>query len=243
MTELPLLSVRQLSIHFKTEDGLFHAVRDLSFNVHKGRITAIVGESGSGKSVTALSVLKLLPTPPADYSQGEILFSDDGRSAVDLLKLSEQEIRKLRGNRISMIFQEPMTSLNPLMTCGRQVAESIVLHRHVNYKEAIAFTTELFGQVQLPDPAGMLKRYPHELSGGQKQRVMIAMAMSCEPALLIADEPTTALDVTVQKNILALIRNIQQERDMGVIFITHDLGLVSEIADHVVVMYKGSIVE
>jgi peptide/nickel transport system ATP-binding protein len=243
LTELPLLSVQQLNIHFKTEEGTFHAVRDVSFNVHKGRITAVVGESGSGKSVTALSVLKLLPAPPADYSKGEIMFSEDGASAVDLLQLDEKDIRKFRGNRISMIFQEPMTSLNPLMTCGRQVAESIMLHKRVKYKDALDLTTGLFSKVRLPDPSGILNRYPHELSGGQKQRVMIAMAMSCEPALLIADEPTTALDVTVQKNILALIKDLQRERNMGVIFITHDLGLVSEIADQVVVMYKGSIVE
>jgi peptide/nickel transport system ATP-binding protein len=240
---LPLLSIRQLNIHFESEEGRFHAVRDVSFEVHKGRITAVVGESGSGKSVTALSILKLLPTPPAEYTKGEILFSEDGVSVADLLRLVEKDIRKLRGNRISMIFQEPMTSLNPLMSCGRQVAESIMLHKRVGYKEALTLTTQLFAQVQLPDPAGMLHRYPHELSGGQKQRVMIAMAMSCEPALLIADEPTTALDVTVQKNILGLIKDLQLERNMGVIFITHDLGLVSEIADQVVVMYKGSVVE
>jgi peptide/nickel transport system ATP-binding protein len=243
LTGLPLLSVRQLNIHFKTEEGTFHAVRDVSFDVHKGRITAVVGESGSGKSVTALSVLKLLPASPADDNKGEILFSEDGISEVDLLHLGEKEIRKLRGNRISMIFQEPMTSLNPLMGCGRQVAESIMLHKRVKYKDALDLTAGLFSKVRLPDPAGMLNRYPHELSGGQKQRVMIAMAMSCEPALLIADEPTTALDVTVQKNILALIKDLQRERNMGVIFITHDLGLVSEIADDIVVMYKGSIVE
>jgi peptide/nickel transport system ATP-binding protein len=243
LTDLPLLSIRNLSIHFKTEEGIFHAVNDVSFNVSKGRITAVVGESGSGKSVTALSVLKLLPTPPAEYSRGEILFSEDGLSGVDLLGLNEKDIRKLRGNRISMIFQEPMTSLNPLMSCGRQVAESIMLHKQVSYKEALSMTMLLFSQVKLPDPSGILHRYPHELSGGQKQRVMIAMAMSCEPALLIADEPTTALDVTVQKNILNLIKEIQRERNMGVIFITHDLGLVSEIADQVVVMYKGQVVE
>jgi peptide/nickel transport system ATP-binding protein len=211
--------------------------------VYRGSITAVVGESGSGKSVTALSVLKLLPVPPADYSSGKIMFSEDGNSASDILTMDEEHIRKLRGNRISMIFQEPMTSLNPLITCGRQVAETIILHRHVSQKQAAAITADLFRQVQLPDPEGMLHRYPHELSGGQKQRVMIAMAMSCQPALLIADEPTTALDVTVQKNILSLIRELQRSMNMGVIFITHDLGLVSEVADQVVVMYKGKIVE
>jgi peptide/nickel transport system ATP-binding protein len=243
LTSLPLLSVQQLNIHFKTEEGSFHALQDISFDVHRGSITAVVGESGSGKSVTALSVLKLLPVPPAEYSSGKIMFSEDGNSAYDVLTMDEEQIRKLRGNRISMIFQEPMTSLNPLITCGKQVAETIILHRHVSQKKAAAITADLFRQVQLPDPEGMLHRYPHELSGGQKQRVMIAMAMSCQPALLIADEPTTALDVTVQKNILALIRELQRSMNMGVIFITHDLGLVSELADRVVVMYRGKIVE
>jgi peptide/nickel transport system ATP-binding protein len=243
LTSLPLLSIQQLNIHFKTEEAPFHALQDISFDVYRGSITAVVGESGSGKSVTALSVLKLLPVPPADYSSGKIMFSEDGNSASDILTMDEEHIRKLRGNRISMIFQEPMTSLNPLITCGRQVAETIILHRHVSQKQAAAITADLFRQVQLPDPEGMLHRYPHELSGGQKQRVMIAMAMSCQPALLIADEPTTALDVTVQKNILSLIRELQRSMNMGVIFITHDLGLVSEVADQVVVMYKGKIVE
>jgi peptide/nickel transport system ATP-binding protein len=243
LTSLPLLSIQQLNIHFKTEEAPFHALQDISFDVYRGSITAVVGESGSGKSVTALSVLKLLPVPPADYSSGKIMFSEDGNSASDILTMDEEHIRKLRGNRISMIFQEPMTSLNPLITCGRQVAETIILHRHVSQKQAAAITADLFRQVQLPDPEGMLHRYPHELSGGQKQRVMIAMAMSCQPALLIADEPTTALDVTVQKNILSLIRELQRSMNMGVIFITHDLGLVSEVADQVVVMYRGKIVE
>jgi peptide/nickel transport system ATP-binding protein len=243
LTSLPLLSIQQLNIHFKTEEAPFHALQDISFDVYRGSITAVVGESGSGKSVTALSVLKLLPVPPADYSSGKIMFSEDGNSASDILTMDEEHIRKLRGNRISMIFQEPMTSLNPLITCGRQVAETIILHRQVSQKQAAAITADLFRQVQLPDPEGMLHRYPHELSGGQKQRVMIAMAMSCQPALLIADEPTTALDVTVQKNILSLIRELQRSMNMGVIFITHDLGLVSEVADQVVVMYRGKIVE
>jgi peptide/nickel transport system ATP-binding protein len=243
LTSLPLLSIQQLNIHFKTEEAPFHALQDISFDVHRGRFTAVVGESGSGKSVTALSVLKLLPVPPAEYSSGKIMFSEDGNSASDILTMDEEQIRKLRGNRISMIFQEPMTSLNPLVTCGKQVAETIILHRHVSQKQAAAITADLFRQVQLPDPEGMLRRYPHELSGGQKQRVMIAMAMSCQPALLIADEPTTALDVTVQKNILSLIRELQRSMNMGVIFITHDLGLVSELADRVVVMYRGKIVE
>ncbi len=243
MSSLPLLSIQQLNIQFNTGEGSFHALQDISFDVDRGGITAIVGESGSGKSVTALSVLKLLPTPPAEYSSGKIMFSEDGKTAADVLHMSDEQIRKLRGNRISMIFQEPMTSLNPLITCGVQVAEAVMLHRNIPRKQASEIAFELFRQVQLPDPAGMLNRYPHQLSGGQKQRVMIAMAMSCEPSLLIADEPTTALDVTVQRNILALIKDLQRSKNMGVIFITHDLGLVSEIADRVIVMYRGRIVE
>lgn len=220
----------------------FQALKDVSFDVARGSITAVVGESGSGKSVTALSILKLLPSPPAFYENGQIIFDEDGEPR-DLLKLSYDELRQLRGNRISMIFQEPMTSLNPLKKCGEQVAESLRLHKGVSGDVALQQTEELFKKVRLPDPGGMLHRYPHQLSGGQKQRVMIAMALCCRPALMIADEPTTALDVTVQKNILELIRELQQELRMGVIFITHDLGLVKAIADRVVVMYKGSVVE
>jgi peptide/nickel transport system ATP-binding protein len=239
----PLLDIQRLNIHFDTESGTFHALKDVSIAVSRGEIVAIVGESGSGKSITALSVLRLLPTPPATYSSGKIFFSADGIHSEDILQSSEDRLRRIRGNSISMIFQEPMTSLNPLMTCGKQVMESIRLHRPVTEQEAREKTLSLFEKVQLPDPSGMLHRYPHQLSGGQKQRVMIAMAMSCEPALLIADEPTTALDVTVQKTILELLRDLQRQENMGVIFITHDLGLVSEIADRVVVMYKGVIAE
>jgi peptide/nickel transport system ATP-binding protein len=238
-----LLEIKGLNIHFDTETGDFHALKDISFNVNRGEIVAVVGESGSGKSITALSVLRLLPSPPARISSGTILFSSDGIQTEDILQCSETAIRKIRGNRVSMIFQEPMTSLNPLMTCGKQVMESIRIHQGSNTGEARKKTVRLFEKVQLPEPSGMLHRYPHQLSGGQKQRVMIAMAMACEPALLIADEPTTALDVTVQKAILNLIRDLQKEENMGVIFITHDLGLVAEIADRVVVMYKGEIAE
>ena len=238
----PLLSVHNLTLRFSTEEGSFDALQQISFDVRRGEITAIVGESGSGKSVTALSILRLLP-PAATYISGDITFDENGHSPVDLLSIGEEELRKLRGNRISMIFQEPMTSLNPLVRCGEQVMEALRLHGAVSRQEARKETLELFRKVELPDPDNMLERYPHQLSGGQKQRVMIAMAISCNPALLIADEPTTALDVTVQKNVLTLIRNLQGQLDMGVIFITHDLGLVSEIADQVVVMYKGKIVE
>lgn len=204
---------------------------------------AVVGESGSGKSVTAMSVLQLLPSPPANYTSGEILFSDDGENIHNLLQLPQQQMRGIRGNKIAMIFQEPMTSLNPTFTCGEQVMEAIRLHQKLSKKETVRKTLQLFEQVQLPEPEKLMHRYPFQLSGGQKQRVMIAMAMSCAPSLLIADEPTTALDVTVQKHILQLIKDLQRQSNMGVIFITHDLGVVAEIADRVVVMYKGNIVE
>ena len=239
----PLLEVKNLSVSFKTESGLFSALRNISFSIARGEILAIVGESGSGKSVTSLSILQLLATPPASYDSGEIIFSPDGIAEMNLRNLPEKEISAIRGNHIAMIFQEPMTSLNPVINCGEQVAEAIRLHQRVSGKEAKEKTLQLFEKVQLPNPAIMMKRFPHQLSGGQKQRVMIAMAMSCQPDLLIADEPTTALDVTVQKNILQLIRQLQAENNMGVIFITHDLGVVAELADRLMVMYKGEIVE
>jgi len=237
---MPLLHISNLSIQFETEASLTEAVRNISFEVNRGEIVAIVGESGSGKSVTALSILQLLPSPPAKYTSGQILFSEE---QVDILKLSSEELRKLRGREISMIFQEPMTSLNPVFTCGNQVMEAILLHENITKQQAKQRTIALFEQVKLPEPAQIFNRYPHQLSGGQKQRVMIAMAMSCNPSLLICDEPTTALDVTVQKSILQLIKELQQSTRMGVIFITHDLGLVGEIADRAIVMYKGEIVE
>jgi peptide/nickel transport system ATP-binding protein len=239
----PLLQIKNLQVDFITELGTTTAVNNISLEVNAGEILAIVGESGSGKSVSALSILQLLPTPPAKYASGEILFSADGRRAVDLIRQGPEELRSIRGNEIAMIFQEPMTSLNPVFTCGFQVQEAIRLHRKVSREEARQQTIRLFEQVRLPNPTDMFRRYPHAISGGQKQRVMIAMAMSCRPALLICDEPTTALDVTVQKTILELIRELQQQQQMGVIFITHDLGVVAEVADRAVVMYKGSIVE
>lgn len=238
-----LLSVNNLSIKFHTEASVTEAVRNISFNVDRGEIVAIVGESGSGKSVTALSILRLLASPPAKYTSGQILFSPSANDAVNMLKLEQHALRQIRGKQISMIFQEPMTSLNPVFTCGHQVMEAIQLHEKMNSRLAKQRTIALFEQVKLPNPAKIFDRYPHQLSGGQKQRVMIAMAMSCNPSLLICDEPTTALDVTVQKNILQLIKELQQATSMGVIFITHDLGLVKEIADRSVVMYKGEIVE
>lgn len=239
----PLLQIKNLSIDFITESGKTSALRNISFDIHRGETVAIVGESGSGKTVCSLSVLKLLPSPPAKFSSGEILFSENGKEQTDLLRLPENIIRAIRGNKIAMIFQEPMTSLNPVKTCGNQVIEALRIHQEISYREAELKCIKLFEQVQLPDPSGMLKRYPHQISGGQKQRVMIAMAMSCEPSLLIADEPTTALDVTVQKTILKLIKDLQVSHNMSVIYITHDLGLVAEIADRVIVMYRGDLVE
>jgi len=239
----PLLEINNLQIDFVTEGGTTTAVQDISLQVNHGEIVAIVGESGSGKSVTALSILQLLPTPPARYIKGDILFRASGKEPVNLLQQSPASMRTIRGNDIAMIFQEPMTSLNPVFTCGHQVQEAIRLHQQIARTAARRQTIELFQQVQLPQPERLYHRYPHELSGGQKQRVMIAMAMSCRPQLLICDEPTTALDVTVQKTILQLIKSLQQQVNMGVIFITHDLGVVAEIAHRVVVMYKGNIVE
>jgi peptide/nickel transport system ATP-binding protein len=239
----PLLQINNLSIDFITESGKTNALKNISFEINRGETVAIVGESGSGKTVCSLSILQLLPSPPAQFTSGEILFSENGLKAIDLLKLPENKIRDIRGNKIAMIFQEPMTSLNPVKTCGNQVIEAIRIHQNISYKDAELKCIKLFEQVQLPDPAGMLNRYPHQLSGGQKQRVMIAMAMSCEPSLLIADEPTTALDVTVQKTILKLIKDLQVSHNMSVIYITHDLGLVAEIADKVIVMYRGDVVE
>ena len=238
-----LLEFKNLVTEFKTEGTVVRAVNGISFSLNKGETIGIVGESGSGKSVTSLSAMRLIPSPPGEISGGEIIFHKDDGESVDLLKISEEEIRKHRGNDIAMIFQEPMTSLNPVFTCGNQVVEAIMLHQNMNKHEAKDLTIKLFEEVQLPDPERIFSTYPHQISGGQKQRVMIAMAMSCQPSVLIADEPTTALDVTVQKTILQLMQKLQTERDMGILFITHDLGVIAELADKVVVMYKGDIVE
>jgi peptide/nickel transport system ATP-binding protein len=243
MMTYPLLQINNLSIDFVTDSENISAIKNISFEINKSETVSIVGESGSGKTVTSLSILQLLPSPSAHYKKGEIFFSEHGQEQENLMRLSERSIRKIRGNKISMIFQEPMTYLNPVQTCGSQVMEAIMLHEKIPGSIARQKTIDLFHQVKLPDAAGMLNRYPHQLSGGEKQRVMIAMAMSCNPSLLIADEPTTALDVTVQKTILQLIKELQQKQKMGVIYITHDLGLVAEIADKVIVMYKGEIVE
>jgi peptide/nickel transport system ATP-binding protein len=238
-----LLSIRNLSIGFDTEAGLVPGVEEIDLEVRRGEIVALVGESGSGKSITALSILGLLPAPPARVLAGEILLTRRGGQVVDLLRQPLNILQQIRGGEVAMIFQEPMTSLNPVYTCGDQVMEAIRIHRKVGTGEARREAILLFEKVRLPDPERMLTRYPHQLSGGQKQRVMIAMAMSSGPSLLICDEPTTALDVTVQKTILELIRSLQQTEDLGVIFITHDLGVVAEIADRALVMYKGRVVE
>lgn len=238
-----LLEVKNLVTEFKSDGELMKAVNDVSFTLHKGETIGIVGESGSGKSVTSLSIMQLIPNPPGYVSGGEILYHSKTKGTVNLRNLDPKEMRSFRGNEIAMIFQEPMTSLNPVYTCGSQVMEAILLHQKISKKEARKKTIKLFEQVQLPDPERVFSVYPHQISGGQKQRVMIAMAMSCNPRILIADEPTTALDVTVQKTILDLMLQLQREQDMGIMFITHDLGVIAELADTVMVMYKGKVVE
>jgi peptide/nickel transport system ATP-binding protein len=242
--EAPLLEVKNLSVTFSTSKGIVQAVKNVSFTLHKGETLGIVGESGSGKSVTSLAILRLIQEGVGKVSEGEIIFHSPKMGKVNLLELSEAQMRKdIRGNDIAMIFQEPMTSLNPVYTCGEQVMETILLHQEVSKEEAKKRTIALFDKVKLPDPERIFKAYPHEISGGQKQRVMIAMALSCEPALLIADEPTTALDVTVQAEVLKLIQELRDELGMAVIFITHDLGVIAEISDKIMVMYRGSAVE
>jgi peptide/nickel transport system ATP-binding protein len=284
-----LLDIRNLVTEFRTDSETVKAVNDVSFSIRAGETVGIVGESGSGKSVTSLSVMGLIPNPPGEITGGEIIYHSRKNGAIDLTKLSEKEMRQYRGNEIAMIFQEPMTSLNPVYTCGEQVMEAIIQHKDFptvskgrNFADTIlkwtfriffflniwairswinskytgprSFYTkkqkiareqvlELFRQVQLPDPERIFNAYPHQISGGQKQRVMIAMAMSCNPQLLIADEPTTALDVTVQKTILELMKDLQSSHNMSIMFITHDLGVIAELADRVIVMYKGKIVE
>ncbi|MHB0885706.1 MAG: ABC transporter ATP-binding protein [Bacillota bacterium] len=234
----PLVDVRGLSTVFKTDEGTVKAVDDVSFHIARGETLGMVGESGCGKSVTSLSILRLIPSPPGRIASGVITF--DGRN---LMELSEAEMRQVRGNRISMIFQEPMTSLNPVFTVGDQIAEAIVLHQKVKAKEAMVRTIEMLKLVGIPLPERRVKEYPHQLSGGMRQRVMIAMALSCNPQLLIADEPTTALDVTIQAQILDLMRRLRREFGMSILLITHDLGVIAEMAERVVVMYAGQIVE
>lgn len=240
----PILEVRNLNIEFPTEKEVVQAVKNVSFTLAPGETLGIVGESGSGKSVTSLATMGLLP--PRTRITGEVLFRNprvSDANPVNLLTLSANKRRAYRGGLISMVFQEPLTSLNPVYTCGEQVVEAILLHQKVAYKEAYRKAIALFGEVKLPDPRGFMNRYPHQLSGGQQQRVMIAMALSGNPALLVADEPTTALDVTVQATILQLLRELRDHRGMSILFITHDMGVVAEIADRVMVMYRGQAVE
>jgi oligopeptide/dipeptide ABC transporter ATP-binding protein len=233
-----LLDVRNLSTYFYTQDGVVKAVEHAYFTVNKGETVAIVGESGCGKTVSSLSILRLIAQPPGKIVSGEVLL--DG---TDLLKLTTEEMRKVRGAKISMIFQEPMSSLNPVLTIGRQLTESLELHKHMQHEEAVKEATNLLKLVGIPQPERRIKDYPHHFSGGMRQRVMIAMAISCRPQLVIADEPTTAVDVTIQSQLMELIRNIGQEMGMALILITHNLGVVARYAQRVYVMYAGGIIE
>ncbi len=234
----PLLEIRDLVTEFRTGDGTVRAVDGVSFEIAPRTTLGVVGESGSGKSVTALSIMRLVASPPGRIASGSIRYA--GR---DLLALRPAEMRAIRGNRIAMIFQEPMTSLNPVFTVGDQVAEAVRLHQHTSRREARAVAIDMFRRVGIPSPEDRVDAYPHQLSGGMRQRVMIAMALACKPDLLIADEPTTALDVTIQAQILELLRSLQRELGMSILLITHDLGVVAETCDEVVVMYAGRIVE
>ena len=232
------LDVRNLKVSFSTPQGSFSAVNGINFQLYSGETLALVGESGCGKTVTALSVLRLLPEPPAKIIGGEIIYSDS-----NLLCLSHKQMRQIRGKDISMIFQDPMTSLNPVLTLGEQLVETILQHKNLSKKEALKKSSELLGKVELPSPEEKLKQYPHQLSGGMRQRVMIAMALACEPKILIADEPTTALDALIQSQILELLKNLKEEAGMSMLLITHDLGVVTEIAERIMVMYAGDEVE
>jgi len=233
-----LLEIKNLTCSFQTERGKFRAVDDVSLSLKSGETLGLVGESGCGKTVTALSIIRLVPKPMGKIEGGEILFM-----GKDLMALKESKMQKIRGNEISMIFQEPMTSLNPVFTCGYQIEEAVTLHQRVGKKEANEKTLRMLELVKIPDPKRCGKSYPHELSGGMRQRVMIAMALSCNPRLLIADEPTTALDVTIQAQILELLRDLQERFNMAILIITHDLGVIAETARRVVVMYAGKVME
>ena len=233
-----ILSVQNLSTFFDTELGVAKAVQDVSFEIEKGKTLALVGESGCGKSVTALSIMRLIPTPPGRIESGKIFYREH-----NILKFSEKQMRQIRGNKIAMIFQEPMTSLNPVYTIGDQIVEAITLHQKKTYEQAWSMAQEMLDKVRIPDPARRMSEYPHLLSGGMRQRVMIAMAISCKPSLLIADEPTTALDVTIQAQILDLLDELQQSENMSFLLITHDLGVVAQRADDVAVMYASKIAE
>ena len=233
-----LLRIENLEVEFHTVEGIHKAVRKVSYEVKMGETLGVVGESGSGKSVTALSVMQLIQSPPGKIRGGKILFEEK-----DLLSLSKEEMNHIRGNEIAMIFQEPMTSLNPIHTCGKQIMEPLILHKGYSKSEAYEKALQMMGQVGIPIPRQRMKEYPHQLSGGMRQRVMIAMALVCKPKLLIADEPTTALDVTIQAQILELMKILRKEMNSSIIMITHDLGVVAEMCDRVVVMYDGQIVE
>lgn len=233
-----LLEVKNLKTYFYTDDGIAKAVDDVSYDIDRGETLGLVGESGCGKSVSALSIMRLIPDPPGRIVGGEILFK-----GKDIVKMSEEEIEDMRGNDIAMIFQEPMTSLNPVFTCGDQIDEAVMLHQKVSKEEAKKRSIEMLRLVGIPAPEQRYREYPHQLSGGLRQRVMIAMALSCNPEILIADEPTTALDVTVQAQILELIKKLQDELGMGVIMITHDLGVIAEVTNRVAVMYASKVVE
>jgi len=233
-----LLNVQNLETHFKTPDGIVHAVNGVSFNLMEGETLGVVGESGCGKSVTMLSLLRLIPSPPGKIVAGEAVFR-----GKDLLKMNAEEIRQIRGGQISMVFQDPMTSLNPVMNIGNQMAEPLMLHLNMTKEQARNRSIELLSMVGIPNAADRLKEYPHQYSGGMRQRVMIAMALSCNPQILIADEPTTALDVTIQAQIVELVKRLRDELGMAIIWITHDLGVVASIAHRVMVMYGGFIIE
>lgn len=233
-----LLSVENLKVYFYSDDGEARAVDDVSYSVEAGQTLGLVGESGCGKSVSALSILQLVPTPPGKIVGGKIYF--EGKNLLDY---SEKAIQRVRGNQISMIFQEPMTALNPIMTIGQQIGEVIIRHQHKTKKEARISAIKLLEEVGIPSPTARIDDYPHQLSGGMKQRAMIAIALACKPKILIADEPSTALDVTVQAQILDLLRQLQKEHGMAIILITHDLGVIAEMADNVAVMYAGKIAE
>jgi len=240
----PVLRVENLRVNFRTEEGLVEAVRDVSFSMKRGKVLAIVGESGSGKSVTAFSILRLIQKP-GSIDGGRITLYPNGREAIEITSLPEKSdlLYDVRGDLVSMIFQEPMSALSPVHTIGNQICEAILLHQDKTKAEAEAFAIDMLGKVGIPQPEERIRQYPHELSGGMRQRVVIAMALVCNPELLICDEPTTALDVTIQAQILDLIRNLQKELGTSVLFITHDIGVVAQIADEVAVMYKGRIVE
>ena len=234
----PIIKIKNLKTYFKTDDGIAKAVDDVSFSLYKGETLGIVGESGCGKSVTSLSMMNLIPQPPGFYAAGEVIYDNK-----NIIELDEKSLRSIRGNKISMIFQEPMTSLNPVFTVGYQIEEAIITHQKIDSKSAKSKVLEMLELVSIPDPEQRINEYPHQLSGGMRQRIMIAMALCTNPEILIADEPTTALDVTIQAQILQLIKDIQREENMSVLLITHDLGVVAETCEKVAVMYKGKIIE